>query len=240
MSLVVPGHGVVVDPQVPQRSPMNPWVAPPAAGQGGYPPGAVPPQDQHQQIMDYLFQQLRAQYPGVPESDLREAAKKLFMEIRAKQGEDFNRKFFPERLPAQQPQGPAAQYSPPPPGPQAAPDLQAQQQQVKMKQIADAQEAFAKQQAQNQANYHNGLVNSGRWTPGGPPKMGQAQPIQAQDTGTPYNPAGPDKSQQMQQMTDQEIAQKNAEAAAMMMNPGFRGFGTQYRRNPDGSVGIIQ
>lgn len=117
MSLVVPGHGRTVP--LPGRPGISPDTAP--VGVQPQAPTMPPPvQSQEQQMLEYLFQQLKAQYPGVQESDLREAAKKLFSEIRMKQSEDFNQRFFPERIPQPQPpvvpqQAPAPHAPPPQP-----------------------------------------------------------------------------------------------------------------------------
>lgn len=195
-----------------------------------------PPGNTHQEMLKYLYDKLKEQFPGVADNDLWSAAQKLLTQIRTQQNEEFNKLFFPERLqqiaatqqmapqpPMSPQQGMVAQneqrpwkYSPGAPGGieyTDTPEYKARQQQQQQKAIADGQMAHAKQQAAQQARQ--------------PTRPGQAQPVQPPAQGTPYNPS--------QQPEDPEVAALNA--AEKANSPGIP---KRYFRNPDGTLGIAQ
>lgn len=224
---------------MPNGSRTIPLPRPAPAGGPAFPssqPAAAQP-GQMQQMLEYLFQQLKAQYPGVAESDLRLAAQKLLQEVRTKQGEEFNRRFFPERVQQAQPApGMVAQneqrpwkYSPGSPGGiqyTDTPDYQTQQQMAKRKQIAEEQANFAKTQAQNQAARQMAMGGNRQPVPSMP---GQAQPIQEPSQGTPYQPqAG-------------GVVLQAGDQGALLAPEKPTPDGTvlrRYYRKPDGSIGV--
>lgn len=233
MSLIMPNGSRTIPLPRPRQAPTGGLAFPSA------PTTAAPP-DQMQQMLEYLFQQLKAQYPGMPDADLRMAAQKLLQEARAKQAEEFNQRFFPERMQQAQPApGMVAQneqrpwkYSPGSPGGiqyTDTPDYQAQQQMAKKKQIADEQANFAKTQAQNQAARQMAMGGNRQPAPSMP---GQAQPIQDQSQGTPYNPSGvpfySTPAEGAQPEADLRAADPRVDAATPR----------RYYRKPDGSVGV--
>lgn len=232
MSLIMPNGSRTIPLPMPNKAPTGGLAFPSA-------PTTLAQPDQMQQMLDYLFQQLKAQYPGIPEADLRMAAQKLLQEARTKQAEEFNQRFFPERVqqaqPAPQPRpGMVAQneqrpwkYSPGSPGGiqyTDTPDYQTQQQMAKRKQIAEEQANFAKTQAQNQAARQMAMGGNRQPVPSMP---GQAQPIQEPSQGTPYQP----------QAGGWSAADQGALLAPEKPTPD----GTvlrRYYRKPDGSIGV--
>lgn len=232
MSLIMPNGSRTIPLPRPRQAPTGGLAFPSPQ------PTAAPP-DQMQQMLEYLFQQLKAQYPGMPDADLRMAAQKLLQEARAKQAEEFNQRFFPERMQQATPApGTVAQneqrpwkYSPGSPGGiqyTDTPDYQTQQQMAKKKQIAEEQANFAKTQAQNQAARQ--MAMGGNRQPA-PPMPGQAQPIQDQSQGTPYNPSGAPAP---------DPAGGASDPAREALNAGqqVNSYGKRYYRKPDGSVGV--
>lgn len=130
-----------------------------------------------EQLLAYLQQQLKMQFPGMPDADLQEAAKALYGELRTRQADEFNRRFFPERV---------NQAEPTPRD--IATDPAAQKQAAILKRVAEEQANLAKTQAQNEAARRR--ANPPR--PSSPPTqsqyypVGKAQPIQPPSQGTPY------------------------------------------------------
>lgn len=168
--------------------------------------------DPMKQMLDYLYQTLKAQYPGVEEPALRNAAKKLFMEIRQQQQDEFNQRFNPEpnvsqdefdwnSMPAPRPSTP----------PQPSPPQQ-------------SQTVGAAQPPRTAPQPYRNVSDIPKFKPGAPVQSpGMAQPIQPPSQGTPYG------------QSDPEIAALNAAETAK--GPGV---GKRYYRDENGNVQIAQ